>query len=102
MVRPVAEGIENLQVELGLDDVGSPDGAPDTFLAANPSIGDLKNVVAAGVHVLAVNSDVLAGQSDAKAYLLGTTAVTAKNDGFKRHVFSRTVRLNNPAGRREP
>ena len=99
---PVAEGIENLQFELGLDESGTLDGAPDNFLAAKPTLAQMINTVAVGVHLLAVNSDPVAGYKDDKSYNLGTTVVAAKNDAYHRHVFSRTVRLNNAAGRRVP
>ena len=42
------------------------------------------------------------GYVDTKTYELGTAGTAGPfNDGFKRHVYSATIRLPNVAGRRE-
>jgi type IV pilus assembly protein PilW len=100
--QPIAEGIENLQIELGLDNI-SNDGAPDQYTAystANPSQADLMSATAVGVHLLARNTERTVGFTDTKNYSLGATNVAAANDAYKRHVFSRVIRLNNISGRR--
>jgi type IV pilus assembly protein PilW len=125
---PLAEGIENLQVEYGLDLDNSPttpapapatpDGVADTFspapatakgcAAVDCAITNWQGAVAVRLHVLAMNPDRSAGFVDNKTYALGNDAngdpVTYKpgNDGRKRHVFTTQVLLANPAGRRQP
>lgn len=99
--QPLIDGIEALRFEYGIDTTG--DGSPDSYLSAPPTtLAQLSNIVAVKVHVLARNLEVTPGYKDTKAYQLGnTTAISAANDGVKRHVFSTTVRLVNPSGRRE-
>ena len=67
------------------------------------SVSDCKaaNVVAVRIHVLARSLEATPGYTDSKTYTLGGTTMGPFNDGFKRHVFSTTVRLVNPAGRRD-
>lgn len=99
--QPLVDGIQALRFEYGIDTSG--DGSPDSYLSSPPTtLAQLANIVAVKVHVLARNLEATPGYTDTKAYRLGNTAViNAANDGFKRHVFSTTVRLVNPSGRRE-
>ncbi|MGQ0653173.1 MAG: PilW family protein [Betaproteobacteria bacterium] len=115
-VVPLAEGIENLQVEYGIDDTAvspaSPtgyigDGAPDRY-TATPTAADLANAVSVKVFILARNTEPTGGHVDDKTYTLGSAGTTnsagtkpAANDSYKRHVFSALVRLTNPSSRRE-
>lgn len=68
-------------------------GLPDTCPAAN--------VVAVRIYVLARNLETTPGYTDTKTYQLGDLTVAPFNDHYKRHVYSTTVRLVNPAGRRD-
>lgn len=84
------------------------DGAPDGDFAHCPNAGctrdQLLNVVAAKLYVLVRSLESTPGYTDSKAYTLGSaTAVTAATlgSGFKRHLYSTTVRLNNISARRE-
>jgi type IV pilus assembly protein PilW len=52
------------------------------------------------LYVLARADAPTTGYLDSKTYALGTVALGPFNDGYKRHVFSTTVRINNVAGRR--
>lgn len=115
-IVPLAEGIEQLQLEYGLD--LDPDGVPDV-LAANPDtaagcaaaecrVANWRSVVAVRLHLLARNTEATAGYVDAKSYTLGLDAagedhvIDAAEDAYKRHVFQSQVALPNPAGRRQP
>lgn len=101
--QPLIEGIEAFRVEYGLDNVDG-DGSADTYVscpAAGCTMAQLADVVSVKVHVLARNLDATPGYIDGKSYQLGATTVAAASDGFKRHVYSSTVRLVNPSGRRE-
>jgi type IV pilus assembly protein PilW len=113
-IVPIAEGIENLQIEYGIDT--DNDGAPNA-VNADPStynacagaacVTHWSNVVSVRIKLLARNSTPSNGYTDTKTYALGLQASGAANaagpfnDRYKRHVFQGEVRLNNPAGRRE-
>jgi type IV pilus assembly protein PilW len=114
--QPLIEGIEAMRVEYGIDNVGrngAPvshtgainhgDGVPDAFISCAPCTADqLVNAVAARIHLLARSAEVTPGYTDSKTYRLGNAVTLGPfNDGFKRHVFTTTVRLVNPSGRRE-
>lgn len=110
--QPLVEGIESFHVEYGLDNRGKNglavsaanpgDGSADQFVTCAPcTVAQLENVVAVKLYVLARNLAATPGYVDGKNYQLGATTIAAANDSFKRHVFSTTVRLVNPSGRRE-
>ena len=114
---PLAEGIDNLQIEYGLDTsvptTGSPavyTADPDSYNACLPAacVGYWRNTVAAKIYVLTRNSTTTQGYVDSKTYTLGlnfdgsVNTVGPFNDAYKRHVYEAVVTLNNPAGRNEP
>jgi type IV pilus assembly protein PilW len=109
----LAEGIETLQIEYGVDTTG--DGSPDTW-AADPSAGTANaaaavaawgQVTAVKLHVLARNTQSSSGQFiDTRSYVLGSTTSADNtygpyNDAYKRHVYTTVVRMVNVAGRLE-
>jgi Tfp pilus assembly protein PilW len=59
------------------------------------------NVVAVRIYVLARSLETTPGYTDTKTYQLGDISMGPFNDGFKRHVYSTTARLVNPASRRD-
>jgi type IV pilus assembly protein PilW len=102
----VAEGVENLQVEYGLDT--NDDGRPDNFVTMGsgaingvaPNVW--QNVVAVRVHLLTRSTQPTPGFSDTRTYRLGPdVAVATPGDGNKRTLMTTTARLNNVGGRRE-
>jgi len=123
-IVPLVEGVENMQIEYGVDTTGidpvtcadlanpTPDGVVDVYevaptcsVAANVT-KKWQRVVAIKVHLLARNTEQTVGHTDGKTYTLGlkadgtpNTVGSPFNDAFKRHVYQSTVRLNNPAGR---
>lgn len=110
---PLVEGIEYLKLEYGIDDAPattnlatglSGDATVDRF-ETTPSAAEWESVIAAKIYVLARNTEITRGYSDTKQYVLGSLATTvttpARNDQFKRHVYSAASYLANPAGRRE-
>jgi type IV pilus assembly protein PilW len=109
-IETVAEGIESIQVDYGLDNlpaVKNPitgahgDGAPDRY-ARNPTAAEFMSAVTARVHVLARNTEPTVGYVDSKSYRLGLSGTFGpRNDGFKRHVYTGVIRMTNPSGRRE-
>jgi type IV pilus assembly protein PilW len=82
------------------------DSVPDEFVRcttdpATCTAAQLTNVTAVQMYVLARSREATRGYTDTKAYAIGAAGnVPAFNDGFKRHVYSTTVRLHNIAGRR--
>lgn len=119
-IVPLAEGIDNLQLEYGLDlaPAGSGDGVADLSTAdparaagcavAACGVANWRSAVSVRLHILARNAAVTPGYKDAKTYVLGLDAngdskeLAAANDAYKRHVFQSLVALPNPAGRRLP
>lgn len=129
--QALIEGIEGFSIQLGVDSLSktgaaivptaaivwvnpatkvSPtnrgDGVPENAFvsctdAAPCDVAQLTNVVAVKVYVLARAKELSPGYTDTKVYTLGSTSLGPFNDGFKRHVFSTTVRLTNVSGRRE-
>ncbi|MBS7725313.1 PilW family protein [Pseudomonas lalucatii] len=129
--QALIEGIEGFRVELGVDNLSKTGAAVDYTAAidwADPStrttptnrgdgsidgdfvrcttaspctVAQLTNAVAVKIHVLVRNLTTTPGYTDAKTYNLGATTLGPFNDGFKRHVFSSTVRLVNISGRRK-
>jgi len=125
------EGIEGFRVELGVDDVsdsgtsvnlgaaitwgdtstklsptnrgdGVPDGAYVRCTTAVPcTAAQLVNVVALKLYVLVRSELASSGYADAKTYAMGSTSLGPFNDGFKRHLFTQTVRVTNISSRRE-
>lgn len=104
-VEAIAEGIESLQFEYGLDTVGN-DGSPDSFTPVPLTPANWRNAVAVKVHLLSRNTQPSVSHTDTKVYKLGLTAtgqpkipvITDKK--FKRHVFSTMVVIPNAAGRK--
>ena len=59
------------------------------------------NLVAVKLYVLVRSDVVTPGYTDVKTYNLGSTTLGPFNDGFKRHLFTQTIRLVNVSTRRE-
>lgn len=100
---PLVEGIENMQLDYGIDNLPAPvgDGYPDSYTTTPANVTDWSNVVAIRVNLLARNNDPTAGYSDSKTYALGGAgSVGPYNDNYKRHAYSEVVRAINLTGRR--
>ena len=114
-IVPLVEGIENLQLEYGVD--GNGDSSPDVVNADPGSlngcvldtcyIANWVNVMSVNVHLLSRASEGSAGYVDRKSYALGTNpdgtnlVVGPFYDRYKRHAYQQTIRFNNPAQRRQ-
>lgn len=108
-VTPLVDGIERLHFAYGLDD--NDDGAVDRFLDSDDvDLGQVDasgvaarwdNVVAIRIWLLARNLEPTPGYTDARSYSMGNEVAYTPADGFKRQLYTSTVRLNNVAGRRE-
>lgn len=104
----IAQGIEDMQLEFGLDSAVNPDGIANTFVeydaAVVPGPDVLRRVVAVRVHLLARSSqsDAASGYKNVKSYTLAGKSIPAANDGFYRKTMSTVVLLRNPANRLNP
>lgn len=116
-IFPLAEGIENLQIEYGVDTVGGVTGTPAFFSADPDTYGACagvlcmnywRNTVTAKISLLARNTEKSSGYTDDKTYTLGLKAdgtpntFGPQNDAYKRHLYQSVARLNNTAGRNTP
>lgn len=99
-VVPLVEGIENLQIEYGIDTSG--DAVSDVYTADPGTAGNWRNTMAVKLYLLARNLTPSQGYTDTKSYRLGANSVAAAGDQYKRHVFQALVNLPNPAGRKLP
>ena len=102
-VVPIAEGIENLQFDYGVDTDG--DGAPEApFVEAPADPQAWANVVTVQVNLIARNLESSPGYDDAKTYQIGEfvnwTPAGAER-AFKRHAYGELVRVVNVSSRRE-
>jgi type IV pilus assembly protein PilW len=104
---PLVAGIENMQIDYGVDNDG--DGIPNLYstcptdtIACPDDTSAWADIVALEVRLLARNILPSAGYIDTKSYnmgLMGNFAPASAN--FKRHVFAAQIRAVNPASRRE-
>jgi type IV pilus assembly protein PilW len=88
----LVEGVENLQVEFGIDTDG--DYVPDRYLAA-PSDAELGFAMSARIYILMRSADELPGYTNDKAYTLGSEAIAAQNDGLYRRVYQTSSIMRN-------
>ena len=101
---PLVEGVQDLQVDYGIDDpgTGTGDGSPDTYTTAPASTAQWHNVVAVQLNLLAANTEPTPGHVDGKRYNLGLAGTVGPfGDTIKRHATSAVVRINNVSGPRE-
>ncbi len=100
---PVAEGIERLSYDFGLD--SNTDGSPDSYTRCSPCAAtDWPNIVAVRINMVARNTEASPDYTDAKTYSLGTAGPYTPSgtaQRYKRHEYQLQVRLNNVSMRRE-
>lgn len=100
VLTPLAEGVENMQLDYGVDTEGV--GAPAHPFVKAPTVAQWPNVVAVNISLLVRNPAETIGYQDAKTYDLGLAdPITPINDRYKRHVYSSGVRVINVSGRKE-
>lgn len=100
--QAVALGIEDMQIEYGVDTTN--DGTPNQYTTAPADVADWTNVMGVRTFLLARSTEDVNAVGGGKSYTLGQTSpkvVDDPGDGFSRHVFTSTARLVNPSGRRE-
>jgi len=93
------DGVPDVFVRCNPECTGAPPAAGD---ATPPPVDDLSNVTAVRVYLLARSREPSQGYVDSKTYTAGAAGpVGPFAPGFKRHMYSTTVRLPNVSGRRE-
>ncbi len=92
---PLIPGVENLQIEYGVDLTG--DGIPNSYQTATQvqGAGNWGAVVAVRLALLAASGTNVRDQASAENYQLLGTTVNAPNDKQLRRVFSTTIPLRN-------
>ena len=124
---PLAEGIDALKIEFGIDNSPSAtnastgmigDGAPDVYVPSQTSTGptaaDLGNAVSAKIFLIARNPEKTPGFTDTKVYPVATPITSASGvslngtgltytfgDSYRRHAYNSEIRLQNLSSRRE-
>ena len=88
----LAAGIENLQIEYGIDI--SEDGNPNVFLS-NPTLLQMQNVVSARIFLLARTTNQDQRYQNDKTYNVSNAPPYAPGDNFHRRVVSTTVSIQN-------
>ena len=88
----IATGIENLQIEYGIDTTA--DGHPNVYMS-NPTLNDIQNVVAARIFLLARTTEIDTRYVNGKTYSLSNSPNFVPGDSFHRRVFSTSVSIQN-------
>ncbi len=96
--QSLIEGIENLQIQYGIDSSG--DGAPDSYVQTPSSTPDWSSIVTIRLSMLARSIEADSSHTDTKTYDLGNLTVTP-GDHYHHRVFTTVVRLINVSQRRE-
>jgi hypothetical protein len=88
----LVEGIENMQIEIGIDDSGNQQA---DYFVTQPTNDELRAAVSARVYLLVRSVNPISGYTNDKSFMLGQTSVAAPADGFYRRVLQTTVLLRN-------
>ena len=88
----LATGIENLQIEYGIDT--SQDGHPNVYLT-NPTLAQIQDVVAARIFLIARTTEIDTRYVNNKTYSISNAPDLVPGDSFHRRVFSTSVSIQN-------
>jgi type IV pilus assembly protein PilW len=88
----LATGIENLQIEYGIDT--TQNGQPNVYLS-NPTLTQLQDVVAARIFLVARTTEIDTRYTNTKTYSVSNAPDFVPNDSFHRRVFSTSVSIQN-------
>jgi type IV pilus assembly protein PilW len=89
------DGIEDLQLEFGIDTDPASDGRAPDYFTDDPTAGEIANAVAVRIYLLVRSIGPDPTYTDIKTYKLGSKNIVAQNDNYYREVFSTTTSLNN-------
>ncbi len=100
VLTPLVEGVENMQLDYGVDTEGV--GGPAYPFLQSPTLAQWPEVVAVNISLLVRNPAETFGHEDDRTYSLGLAgSVGPFNDRYKRHVYSSGVRVINVSARKE-
>jgi type IV pilus assembly protein PilW len=88
----IAQGVENLQVEYGLDTDG--DGDPNAYVSS-PTLAQLQMAVSARIDLLTRSAEDDIRYDNDKTYSISNAPDYTPDDNFYRRVYSITVGLHN-------
>ena len=88
----LATGIENLQIEYGIDT--TENGQPNVWIP-NPSLTQMQDVVTARIFLIARTMELDTRYVNTKTYSLSNAPDLVPNDRFHRRVFSTSVSIQN-------
>lgn len=88
----IATGIEDMQVEYGLDT--TEDGHPNVY-STGPSLAEMQSVVSARIFLLARTTDIDTRYTNDKTYSISNAPDFVPADSFHRRVFSTNVSIQN-------
>jgi type IV pilus assembly protein PilW len=88
----LATGIENLQIEYGIDT--SFDGHPNVYVS-NPTVTQMQNVIAARIFLVARTTEIDVRYTNDKTYSVSNSPDFEPDDSFHRRVFSISVSIRN-------
>jgi len=117
-VLSIAEGIEEMRFDFGLDAAATKDGVADNcgatgvvrftkcdgsvLATAADEVDHWTNIVAVRIHLIARNAETSPAYSDDKVYNLGLAGTVGPyNNAYRRHAYTTFVRLNNVSMPRE-
>jgi type IV pilus assembly protein PilW len=92
MTECLATGIEDLQLEYGIDT--TLDGQPNVFTPA-PTLAEMQRVVSARIFILARTTDIDTRYTNDKVYSISNAPDFVPGDSFHRRVFSTNVTIQN-------
>ena len=88
----LATGIEDLQIEYGIDT--TQNGQPNVYLTS-PSLAQIQNVVSARIFIIARTTEVDTRYVNNKTYSISNAPDLVPGDNFHRRVFSTSVSIQN-------
>ncbi|HSG58437.1 MAG TPA: PilW family protein [Woeseiaceae bacterium] len=88
----LATGIEDLQLEYGIDT--TEDGQPNVF-TPSPTLAEIQNAVSARIFILARTTEIDTRYTNDKVYSISNAPDYTPGDSFHRRVFSTNVTIQN-------
>lgn len=92
----IAAGIENLQVELGLDADG--DLVPESYQSTDLAAADSGQIAAVRIHLLSRATTADQQYTNTHTYNVANAGAFTPNDRFYRRVYTTTIQTRNPTG----
>lgn len=93
----MAQGIENMQVEFGLDD--DDDGFPEQWVT-NVDTANSEELAAVRIFLLSRGTQLTQGYTNGKSYDISNLPTYTPADGYFRRVFTTTIQTRNPIAAR--